>query len=179
MENLIIRRALPQDVDAVCRIYDHIHTEEEQGRASIGWVRGVYPERATAEAALSRGDLFVQELAGQVTGTAILNQTQVDVYENAPWKHPAPPEQVMVLHTLVIDPAVKVRGLGSAFVAYYEQYAREHGCPYLRMDTNVRNENARQFYRKRGYREIGVVPCVFNGISGVQLVLLEKKLDSE
>ena len=31
-------------------------------------------------------------------------------------------------------------------------------------------------YQKLGYEEIGIVPCVFNGIEGVQLVLLEKRL---
>ena len=46
----------------------------------------------------------------------------------------------------------------------------------LRMDTNAKNENARRFYKKLGYSEVGIVPCVFNGIDGVNLVLLEKKL---
>ena len=62
------------------RIYDQIHTAEERGEAAIGWQRGVYPERETAEAALARGDLFVQEQNGEIVGTAILNQTQVDSY---------------------------------------------------------------------------------------------------
>jgi ribosomal protein S18 acetylase RimI-like enzyme len=44
------------------------------------------------------------------------------------------------------------------------------------MDTNVRNERARTMYRKLGYKEIAIVPTVFNGIPNVQLVLLEKHL---
>ena len=57
-----------------------------------------------------------------------------------------------------------------------KDYALENGCPYLRMDTNGRNERARSFYSKVGYKETGIVPCVFNGIDGVNLVLLEKCL---
>ena len=57
-----------------------------------------------------------------------------------------------------------------------EEYALENGCPYLRMETNERNVRARGFYAKVGYKEIGIVPCIFNGIEGVGLVLLEKKL---
>ena len=45
-----IRKAARADLDAVCRIYDQIHTAEERGEAAIGWQRGVYPERETAEA---------------------------------------------------------------------------------------------------------------------------------
>ncbi|MBQ0005716.1 MAG: GNAT family N-acetyltransferase, partial [Clostridiales bacterium] len=80
-----------------------------------------------------------------------------------------------VLHTLVIDPAAARKGYATQFVDFYENYAREQGAPYLRMDTNERNTRARALYRKLGYEEIGIVPCVFNGIEGVQLVLLEKK----
>ena len=38
-----IRKATAADLDAVALIYSHIHTEEEQGRAVIGWQRGIYP----------------------------------------------------------------------------------------------------------------------------------------
>ena len=84
-----IRKAARADLDAVCRIYDQIHTAEERGEAAIGWQRGVYPERETAEAALTRGDLFVQEQNGEIVGTAILNQTQVDSYAGANWRRTA------------------------------------------------------------------------------------------
>ena len=108
--NIVIRKANAGDIDAVSEIYEHIHTAEEQGKAVIGWIRGIYPERETAEAALSRGDLFVEEAEGRIVGTAIINQIQVDTY------------------------------------------------------------------KKLGYTEIAVMPCVFNGIPDVQLVCLEKHL---
>ena len=173
---MVFRKATAQDIPAVEKIYEDIHTEEEAGRTSIGWIRGVYPTRKTAEASLLRGDLFVAEADGEVVGTAIINQQQVDAYEGAAWQYPAKDEEVMVLHTLAIAPQMAQRGFGKAFVRFYEDYARQHGCRYLRMDTNARNLRARAMYRKLGYAEIGIVPCVFNGIDGVQLVLLEKKL---
>ena len=53
---------------------------------------------------------------------------------------------------------------------------RENGCTVLRMDTNAKNAAARRLYQKLGYAESDIVPCIFNGIPNVQLVLLEKKL---
>ena len=82
----------------------------------------------------------------------------------------------MVLHTLVVSPRAGGAGHGSAFVAFYEDYALQHGCRYLRMDTNEKNSAARRLYKKLGYTEPDIVPTVFNGIEGVHLVLLEKTL---
>ena len=172
----MIRKAIEADIPAVTAVYDKLHTEEEKGRATIGWVRGVYPTEDTARLALSRNDLFVQEDGGRIVGAAIINQTQVDAYYGGPWQYEAEDSEVMVLHTLVIDPDTAGKGYGKQFVAFYEDYAREHGCRVLRMDTNSRNARARAMYKKLGYREAGIVPCVFNGIQGVGLVLLEKSL---
>ena len=173
---MLIRKAIENDAQAVAFIYEEIHTEEENGRAVIGWSRNVYPTLQTALSAVERGDLFVMEHGGEIVGTAIINQQQVDVYENARWQADAPSEEVMVLHTLVISPKAAAKGLGTRFVKFYEQYALEHGCAYLRMDTNARNLRARALYQKLGYREADIVPCVFNGLKDVQLVLLEKQL---
>jgi len=173
---MLFRKAQEKDISAIASIYSDIHTAEERGESSIGWIRSVYPTEHTARLSLERGDLFVAEAAGRVVGAAIINQIQVDVYEGASWEHPASPEQVMVLHTLVISPALARKGYGTSFVRFYEEYARSHGCPFLRMDTNARNTLDRALYQKLGYREIAIVPCVFNGIEGVSLVLLEKHL---
>ena len=172
----MIRKAKQADLAAVAAIYGELHTAEEQGTAVIGWVRGVYPTAATAEAALENGELFVLEEECAVLGAAIINQKQVDVYENGGWAYDASPAEVMVLHTLVISPRAAGKGYGKQFVAYYEDYARAKGCRVLRMDTNARNKRARSMYAGLGYREAGIVPTTFNGVEGVQLVLLEKAL---
>lgn len=171
-----IRKATKHDIVHVSNIYEEIHTEEEKERVVIGWIRGIYPTWLTAEAAFERGDLFVAEEANDIVGTAIINQRQDDAYQNANWTEEVPEEEVMVLHTLVISPQATGKGYGKQFIYYYEEYAYAHGCRYLRMDTNQKNAKARALYHKLGYKEIGIVPCEFNGIEGVQLVLLEKKL---
>ncbi len=174
-----IRPATADDLPRIEEIYDAIHTAEEAGKASIGWVRGVYPTRATAQAALDAGELFVLESDGTVYAAGRINREQVPVYAEVPWAHDVPPEQVLVLHTLVVDPAAAGHGYGTQFVRFYEQYARALGCPELRIDTNAKNVNARRLYAYLSYREVGTVPCNFNGIDGVALVCLEKWLGTE
>ena len=174
----MIRKATRGDIDDVSRIYDEIHDREEAGETTTGWLRGIYPTRETAEASLDRGDLFVQEdNDGQITGTAILNKLQVDCYAAGNWRCEAADDEVMVIHTLVISGRSMQKGLGTEFLRYYEQYAAEAGCKSLRLDTNARNLAARRFYEKHGYWEVGIVPTVFNGIPGVDLVLIEKTIE--
>lgn len=115
---ITIRKADAADLDAVVRVYEHVHDTEEAGPAQVGWVRGVYPVRSTAEAALERGDLFVEEADGAVVGTGIFNRLQADVYAGAPWQYDAPDDQIMVLHTLAVDSQAGKRGLGRAFAAF-------------------------------------------------------------
>ena len=174
---MFIRKATLDDLAEIIRIYDEIHDREEAGEVTTGWLRDIYPTRKTAESSIERGDMFVQENeAGEIVGTGIINQTQVDVYADGDWQFPAANEEIMVLHTLIISVKSGHRGSGKGFLDFYENHAREMGCPYLRLDTNARNTAARAFYRKYGYDEIGIIPTVFNGIPGVELVLLEKRL---
>ena len=170
----MIRKASMADLPYIRQIYEDIHTEEENGNLTIGWARAVYPTEKTAEASVQRGDMFVLEEEGMILGAGIINQVQVDVYEKAPWEYQS--EAVCVLHTLVISPGASGRGYGKAFISFYERWAEEHSLMELRIDTNARNSVARSMYRKLGYKEIGIVPTVFNGIPGVDLVLLEKNL---
>lgn len=176
IESENFRKAGTDDICAIERIYDHTHDAEEAGNTTTGWQRGIYPTVKTAEASLDRGDMYVAEIDGKVVATGIINQEQVDVYADCDWKYKAPDDKVCVLHTLAVDPDTRGLGLGKKFVQFYEDLAREQGCEVLRIDTNERNTAARAMYKKLGYEETDIVPTVFNGIKGVNLVLMEKKL---
>ncbi len=172
----MIRKGDARDIGAVVKIYDNILEKEAAGKKRIGWVKGVYPTERTAMEALECGELFVCEEKGVIVAAARINQKQVPEYANACWEYDVSDSRIMVLHTLVVDPGEEGKGWGRRFVRFYEEYALQNGCGYLRMDTNEINTAARSLYKKLGYREAGIVPCNFNGIEGVQLVCLEKKV---
>lgn len=174
---MIIRKGKINDISSVVKIFDKILSKEERGEITVGWVRGIYPTEQTALSSLSSDELFVMEYGGEVVGAARINQIQVPEYSLADWQYKnAQDDEIMVLHTLVIDPDHSSKGLGRKFVEFYEEYAKKQNCPYLRMDTNAKNTTARRLYQKLGYREVGIVPCDFNGIDDISLVCLEKKI---
>lgn len=172
----MIRKANISDIPAVAAIFEEIHTEEEKGSMTIGWVRGVYPTEETAKTAVKADDLYVMEENGSIVAAARINQEQVPEYSNAEWRYDVPDENILVLHTLVVSPSVNGRGLGRKFVEFYENMGKETNCHYLRIDTNAKNIRARKFYNKLGYEEVSIVKCLFNGIPNVDLVCLEKKV---
>ena len=170
------RIACLEDLDAVEAIYGEIHTEIEEGRAVIGWKREIYPVRSTAEGAIHKGTLYLLVEDGVICGSAIIDQVQLPTYAGGKWKVPADDEQVLVLHTLAISPKAGGRGLGKAFMAFYEEEAKRRGCIDLRIDTNAKNQRARCMYAHLGYEEVGIIHCNFQGLPDIDLVLLEKKV---
>lgn len=171
-----IRKAEKTDIKQIAAIYEHIHNEESCGRLTTGWIKGVYPVEQTAADAVARDDMYVCEDEGSILASAIMNYQQVDVYADGDFIYEATDDKIMVIHTLTVDPKAAGKGIGSAFVDFYEKLAKQENCIALRLDTNARNTGARALYNKLGYREAGIVPCVFNGIPDVNLVLFEKRI---
>lgn len=173
---MILRLAAEADLPAVCRIYDRAHDAEERGAKTTGWIRGVYPVPETARESLAEGSLYVAELEGEIVATGRINQTQGEEYAAGRWSEDVPPEQVLVLHTMMVAPEYQGRGIARFIVSEYAAMARQMGCTWLRLDTNRINAPARALYRKLGFREVGEVLCNFCGLPDVCLVLLEKRL---
>ena len=99
----------------------------------------------------------------------------MDVYTDGHWAYAAEDRDVFVLHTLTVDPDLSGRGIGCAFVQFYEDTARaglHRCCGWIPTKKTL----PRGLYARLGYREADIVPCAFNSIPNVRLVLLEKKL---
>ena len=173
------RLAKESELQKVVEIYERILDDEEAGHAVIGWERGVYPTFETAQSGYLKGELYVALLEEEIVASAIINSAQVDVYEKGEWQYDAADEEILVLHTLTVDPRAGGKGIGQTFVDFYEKLAIERERPYLRLDTNAKNARARKMYKSLGYEEVGIVDTTFNGIAGVELVLLEKMAKTE
>lgn len=113
---------------------------------------------------------------------AIINREQGEKYKDVNWAYDAPKDEVMVLSTLVVSPRVAGEGIGTKFISFYENYALESGCRYLRLDTNENNVYVRKLYEKLGYKEASTlssefyVPGRINLAFSEELIYFEKKL---
>ena len=155
---MLVRKAVPADVPAVTAIYEALLDREERGELSTGWIRGVYPTEQTALDALAAGTLYVLEDWGRVAAAAKLDQNQMAQYSQCTWRHDAPPEQVLVLHTLVVDPTVKGKGYGKELLHLAEEWAKSAGYRKLYLETHTNLSVALKLYEKMGFHLIEK-PC--------------------
>ena len=175
--NAMIRRARAEDVDATARIYEALMDREEAGQGATNWKRDVYPTRETARRAQEAGWLYVKEDgAGCICASMILNHEQPPCYRDADWQVTAAPENVLVLHTLCVDPACAGRGIGREMVRFALSHARETGMRAVRLDTYEGNAPARALYAGLGFRLAGRADVLHEGVIPETLVLFEKEV---
>lgn len=147
------RHATASDLDAVSRLYDKVHAAATRGVNYNWptWVPGQYPSYDTAKYALQEGTLHVGLLGGTLCAAVILNQTQYDGYERAPWRMDATPDKVMVINALVVDPAYRDMRIGQQMIDYAKEMCRETGCITIRLSTYRVNLPAIRLYEKCGF----------------------------
>lgn len=105
-------------------------------------------------------ELFVLEEAGKIVCVGAL------FHEDKRWHDVVP---AYYLHHLASD--LDAKGAGSIFLEKAEQYTKEQGMGYLRLDSAVGNKTLEDYYVSRGYVEAGC--CVDGAYKGI---LRQKKL---
>ena len=173
----MFRPATASDLDTIERHYTELLTHEtETGRSTTNWVLGVYPTRETAAKALAEGTLYALEEAGETVASVILNQHQDEFYAEINWQYSAPPEQVLVIHTLCIPPCHAGRGLGRQMVQYAKQHAAAMSCTVIRLDTWAGNTPAARLYQTNGFSLCGRAEVLFQGRIPEELIFLEYQI---
>lgn len=129
--HLLVRPATEVDADALARLSAILGypAEVEVMRARVGAVLG------------SAGDLLlVAEAAGGVVGWL---QARVSrALQSAP---------AVEITGLVVEAAVRRRGVGRRLIAEAERWAREHGAEALVVRSNLRRTESHLFYPALGF----------------------------
>ncbi|MBV7271832.1 GNAT family N-acetyltransferase [Clostridiaceae bacterium UIB06] len=174
--NFVIRKAVMADIDDVEKIYNDVLDYEANNICYTNWKKGLYPTRMDAETAINHGTLYVGVENNVMVGCAILNHIQLKEYSKLNWNFRANGNEVMVIHTLCIDPMFSKRGFGKKFVDFSEQTAKKLRCKTVRLDTYEGNIPAASLYCKLGYRYVGSVEVNFQNVIMETLKCFEKSL---
>lgn len=171
----MIRKAKQEDIGIVSDIYEQLFKYQENNVNYSGWKRGCYPTKEIAENALVKSELYVYERDGKVIASSIINSKQDDDYALIDWSdNNTLPENVLVMHTLVISPNEWGKGIAKEFFLFYETLAKERSISTLRFDTNKSNKPAQVLYEKLGYAVKGIIESNFLKQGIISLVCYEK-----
>lgn len=150
-------KAGAQDTDEIGLLYDELCDYLSMNVNYPGWMKGIYPARETAAAALETDTLFAVRTGEKIIGTVILNRMPETGYENANWKFQSDYSDVLVIHTLAVHPAYLKSGAGKFTLRSCIDYAKANGIKALRLDVNEGNEPAIRLYETHGFTYIETV----------------------
>lgn len=97
-----IRIATANDIDQITKLYDTLIDYLVAGTNYPGWIKGIYPTRADAEAGLKEGKLFVAAEDDKVMGSVILSHNPEPAYLDAKWLTDCDYSKIIVIHTLAV-----------------------------------------------------------------------------
>lgn len=172
----MIRLACADDLDAVDAIYDAILTLEEAARILHNLAAGKYPTLDHAAVPWRSTPSGWPGEDGKYYGTFILNGIQLPEYAQIPWQFQAPPDQVAVIHTLMVHRTGLAGARAGNWSPSVRRRSRRQGKSVIRLDTPEGNTPANLMYARLGYRLAGAAEFFFQGFIHEILNCYEKKL---
>lgn len=172
-----IRKGTSHDIDDLEELYNVLNDALEKGVNYPGWKKGVYPIRDDAEQGIENGTLYVAVLKDNIVGTIILNHEPEEAYKEIKWGFEFDYSDVFVVHTFLVHPEYKQRGVGKQLMDFAEQYAKDTKIKSIRLDVYEGNLPAIQLYRKCGFQYKGNVDLGLEAIGLKWFQIYEKMID--
>jgi GNAT superfamily N-acetyltransferase len=147
-EIVIVRRAIKEDAKRVAEfaieLFAQHHAYDTRRFAEISSIEGAQrfygSQTEAAEAAV-----LVAEIENKIVGFAYLQYEAMDyanLLENAVW-----------LHDLYVDQAARKTGAGKFLIEKSIEIAKEFGADKLMLSVAAKNEHARDFFERNGFKE--------------------------
>lgn len=172
-----IKKGTSHDIDDIEELYNVLNDALEKGVNYPGWKKGVYPIRDDAEQGIENGTLYVAVLKDNIVGTIILNHEPEEAYKEIKWGFEFDYSDVFVVHTFLVHPEYKQRGVGKQLMDFAEQYAKDTKIKSIRLDVYEGNLPAIQLYKKCGFQYKGNVDLGLEAIGLKWFQIYEKMID--
>lgn len=179
-----VRPATPEDASDVIAFYDDLIDQIGHLPTAPNWEKGVYPTHDYLRKCILAGEFFVAELpdaypaAGgkvspRIAGACLLRLGQDEEYDRIPWKVPARPDQILVVHLIASATWAAGRGVGRALLDRACEEARGHGRTVVRLDTLTTNTPAQHLYERYGFDRLGNFDLTYPTTGTMPLVIYE------
>lgn len=159
----MIRKATQEDIPAVAALYGKAIDYEDTHVKYTSWQKGIYPTADTARFGVKTESLYVLEEGHDILGSVILDNRQPPEYRGVTWASELRYDEVLVIHTLCVDPHHVGSGIGTALVDFAKKLAQTRSCKAIRLNTTHRNVIAAGLYQKNGFYIASKKEILLNG----------------
>lgn len=111
-----------------------------------------YPQAKNFSKDIETGDLYVDELNGEIRGFVCVNYAEPTEYRCINW-HSS--EKAMVIHRMAVNPNFRNQGVGISLLKFSEELALKNGILYLKTDTYSINDKMNALFKKFGFQLAG------------------------
>ena len=169
--DIIIRKAKPQDLDAVEELYGAVCDYLADKPFNPGWRRDAFPSREEAKQYLAADGLYIAWAGGEPAGSVALTASP-SAEENRPGEDGA-----FYLHVVAVHPACLRKGVASAMLDFAAREAARRGAEVLRIYVWEGNAPAIRTYEKGGFARIGKEDIGLGEFGLEWFYLYEKRLE--
>ena len=154
MEDIIYRKALPEDKDAIWEILQQA-IERRRKDGSQQWQSG-YPNPEVVQSDIEKGIGFVLEFEGKVAAYAAVLLNDEPAYHDidGAWLSD---QDFLVIHRVAVSDLVAGKGFAKEIFSKIEDYAVQQGAFSIKVDTNFDNLAMLHILEKLGYTYCGEV----------------------
>jgi ribosomal protein S18 acetylase RimI-like enzyme len=168
-QSMQVRLATHGDIPAIMQIVRAV-VPLMRASGNLQW-DDQYPNDSVFEEDITLGQLWVAAAEDKVAGVVALTTEQSPEYVQVGWDLSEP---AIVVHRLVVNPALQGRGIAIALMQHAETVARQRNIGRIRVDTNTRNPATQRLLPKLGYTLSGEISLDFR--PGLRFYCYEKVL---
>lgn len=112
-----------------------------------------YPHKAAFDHDYSRNELFVLVESNKVIGSITISSEKDLEYDSIDWL--TEDSLQFYIHRLAVHPDFQHQGNAKKLMDFAENHAREQSAISIRLDTFSQNKRNQEFYKARGYKQLG------------------------
>lgn len=113
----------------------------------------IYPDKAVLSDDISKGQMFIGILNGEICSAFVINKEYDDEYGNGNWNYSG--DNFKIIHRLCVNPKYQNIGIGKMTMNYIENKLAKSGVASVRLDVFSENPHAIRLYKGLGYNAVG------------------------
>jgi len=114
-----------------------------------------YPSKEAFEKDIQRGQLYKLVADEKIIGIIVLSDIKDEEYEDIKWTGENGTH--LYIHRLAVHPEHQGKGCARTLMDFADDFGKEQGYSWMRLDTFSQNQRNQKFYLARGFKRVGSI----------------------